>query len=408
MGDVVKIAYKDSIELEISSLNNLQGDLKSLSEENYKKLRKEILDTGFAFSPHVWQDPEESKWYLVDGHQRLRVLQKIREGGGYVPPIKCVPVDASNIIEAKQRVLQGVSQYGDVNQDKYFEFMTTGAMVTVDEASLRFENPQVDFEEIKAEYLNDTVEGEDEIPEQVEAKTKLGDLYRLGNHRLLCGDSTDSAMVSTLVGSERMDMVFTDPPYGINLDTDYSKKTHSIPEKNIGTKKQWNKIIGDKDYSPIHIFEMFDYCKEIFIWGANNFASKFKSDEGSWIVWDKTLSDTMDETYGSNFELCWSKTRHKYRIARIKWSGIFGMEKDDSKRVHPTQKPAVLAEWFFDKWGKDAKNIIDLFGGSGSTLIACEKTKRKCFMMELDQHYCDVIVARWEKFTGLKSELIKS
>jgi len=91
-------------------------------------------------------------------------------------------------------------------------------------------------------------------------------------------------------------------------------------------------------------------------------------------------------------------------MARIKWAGIFGMEKEhDKKRVHPTQKPSALIEWFFEHWGKDCKIVADLFGGSGSTLIACEKTNRQARLMELDPKYCDVIVKRWQDFTGKKA-----
>ena len=103
--------------------------------------------------------------------------------------------------------------------------------------------------------------------------------------------------------------------------------------------------------------------------------------------------------------MCWSKNKHKREIARIKWAGIFGMEKEhDKKRVHPTQKPMLLTEWFFNKWGKGLSIIVDLYLGSGSTLIACEKTNRICYGMELDTKYCDVIIERWEQFTGQKAK----
>ena len=110
--------------------------------------------------------------------------------------------------------------------------------------------------------------------------------------------------------------------------------------------------------------------------------------------------------YGSCFELCWSKTKHKRNIARVKWAGIFGTEKEfDRKRHHPTQKPIDLVLWFFKKY--EGKNIVDVYGGSGSTLIACEKTNRNCYMMELDPIYCDVIIKRWEDYTGNKCKLIQ-
>jgi DNA modification methylase len=252
---------------------------------------------------------------------------------------------------------------------------------------------------------------EDEVPEVLEElKTKLGDIYILGNHRLMCGDSTSIDKVEKLMNGQKADMVFTDPPYGMKLDADFSSATPSLKIK--GGNKYRN-VIGDhEDFSPELIntvFGNFMDTPEIFMWGADYYAEHLVSkNEGSWIVWDKRLDESADKMYGSGFELCWSKGRHKRDIARVKWAGVFGTEQEfDRKRHHPTQKPILLAEWFFERWGKESKNVVDLFGGSGSTLIACEKTHRKCFMMELDPYYCDVIVARWEKYTGKKADLVE-
>ena len=249
---------------------------------------------------------------------------------------------------------------------------------------------------------------DDHIPEVKESRVKLGDVWELGNHRLMCGDSTKESDVAKLMNGDKADMVFTDPPYGMNLDTDYSDMNSKFKGSKGGNK--YNKVIGDNnDFKPeliTTIFKNFDYCKEVFIWGADYFAEYIENkNNGSWIVWDKRLDESADKMYGSCFEMCWSKNKHKREIARIKWAGIFGMEKEhDKKRVHPTQKPMLLTEWFFNKWGKGLSIIVDLFLGSGSTLIACEKTNRTCYGMELDTKYCDVIIERWEQFTGQKAK----
>ncbi len=164
-------------------------------------------------------------------------------------------------------------------------------------------------------------------------------------------------------------------------------------------------VIGDhSDFKPeliTTIFDNFKYCKEIFVWGSDYFSEIIPNrNEGSWVVWDKTGNEDRDKGFGSSWELCWSKQKHKRTFARIWWQGIFGVKDDSKNRCHPTQKPTQLAEWFFDRWGKDKTNIIDLFLGSGSTLIACEKTGRKCFGMEIDPHYCSVIIKRWQEFSG--------
>lgn len=123
------------------------------------------------------------------------------------------------------------------------------------------------------------------------------------------------------------------------------------------------------------------------------------------MVWDKRSSEEeigkMDGQFGASFELCWSKKKHSQDIVRFTRPTSFW--RGDESSVHPTQKPVQVNNWFFDRWGKDAKLIVDLFLGSGSTLIACEKTNRKCYGMEIDPQYCDVIVDRWEKYTGKKA-----
>jgi hypothetical protein len=153
------------------------------------------------------------------------------------------------------------------------------------------------------------------------------------------------------------------------------------------------------------IFACFNDCKEIFIWGADYFAELLPNkNDGSWVVWDKRANNnddiaedkSSDKMYGSTFELCWSKNKHKRDIARVKWAGIFGMPSQDTKgRVHPTQKPIELCTWFLNK--EDSKLIIDLFLGSGSTMVASHQLKRKCYGMELDPKYCQVIIDRMKK-----------
>ena len=256
---------------------------------------------------------------------------------------------------------------------------------------------------------------EDSIPEKVEPRSKLGDIYQLGRHRLMCGDSTSIDAVERLMDGKKADMVFTDPPYGMRLDADYSwadnKSFDGLNSRSIESKKYQN-VIGDhEDFKPELIqtaLGAFSYCKEVFLFGADYYAELIpEKNSGSWIVWDKRGNESADKGFGSTFELAWSKQKHKRDIARIQWFGTFGVSDDlAKKRVHPTQKPVQLAEWFFERWGGSGDLVADLFGGSGSTLIACEKTNRTCFMMELDPKYCDVIVARWEKYTGETAEQI--
>lgn len=260
---------------------------------------------------------------------------------------------------------------------------------------------------------------EDEIPEEVEPIAKQGDIWQLGRHRLMCGDSTSIDDVEKLMNGNKADMIYTDPPYGMNLDTDFSGMKNNLDfakEKNFtGGKKYDQGIVDDFNPEMINTIITLD-VKETFLWGADYFAELLPNkNDGSWVVWDKRANGndnieedySSDKMYGSCFELCWSRNKHKRDIARVKWAGVFGTEQEfDHKRHHPTQKPVKLSEWFIKRYSKEDDNVLDLFGGSGSTLIACEQLDRNCYMMELDPHYVDVIIARWEQFTGQKAVLL--
>ena len=244
-----------------------------------------------------------------------------------------------------------------------------------------------------------------EVDETAEPVSKLGEVYQLGRHRLMCGDSTKIEDVEKLMNGQKADMVFTDPPYGMDLDTDYSSlnsKPEFVAEKHLKSMQgnSYDKVIGDDE--PFNYQEyMWLECKEQFWWGGDYYA-KTLPDGGSWFVWDKRNdNEQLDKMFGSQFELCWSKQKHKRELVRVQWAGVFGTEQEfDHKRHHPTQKPIKLSSWFIDKFSKEQDKIIDLFGGSGSTLIACEQLQRTCYMMELDPKYCDVIRKRYAKFIG--------
>lgn len=282
--------------------------------------------------------------------------------------------------------------------------------------SIGFDND--DLQKMIAQEIAPGNTDDDAVPEDVETRCKPGDLWILGNHRLLCGDSTNVQHVERLMNGEKADMVFTDPPYGMNLDTDFS----NMPKGEINQDFEWRNGSGnaakqvkitpkkylkikndDIEFDPNLILNEFGYCKEIFLFGADYYIKKLPN-TFHLIIWDKTTNESADKSFGSNFEIVWSKEKHKKDFCRVR-SGVFGVKDDCKKRIHPTQKPVQVAEWFFDRYNKHGHIVVDLFLGSGSTLIACEKTNRKCYAMEIDQHYCDVILRRWEDYTGKQAIL---
>jgi DNA modification methylase len=238
----------------------------------------------------------------------------------------------------------------------------------------------------------------DEVPEvpQNVFGVERGDIWQLGDHRVMCGDSTDKGDVDRLMDGAKADMVFTDPPYGINLDTDYTS---------MGDKAQTHRRVHGDD-KPFDASPFKDMAPEQFWFGANYYIESFGRayGEGSWFVWDKYPTDQNDKRFGSLFELVWSKAKHKQIINRIPSLNVGHQKREDI--IHPTQKPSDLVTWFLEKYSKTGQVIIDLFLGSGSTLIACQNTNRKCYGLEIDPHYCSVIIKRWQDFTGQEAKRI--
>ena len=328
---------------------------------------------------------------ILAGHTRLKALKKLKW-----KEVECVrKTGLTEEQKKKYRILDNKT-----NELAEWDF----DLLEEEIDGLDFDGFDFGFEfnsgEDDAEIIEDEVP---EVNEEIEPTVKLGDIWQLGRHRLMCGDSTDKTTVERLMDGKKADMVFTDPPYGMNLDTDYSGM-----QGNGRKGKKYDKVIGDnEDFSPLlitSIFENFD-CEEIFLWGVDYYFDlipNFK--DGSLIVWDKTLQTNGDAGYNSEFELLWSKTPHKKEVIHFNWFRYFGLSSQDIKtREHPTQKPLQVITPYIERHSKKNNIIVDVYGGSGSTLIACEQLDRTCYIMELDPKYCDVIIKRWETFTGKKA-----
>lgn len=393
--------------INIDELTLDEKNAKIHNSEDLKVIEKSIRKYQFCDPIGVWGE----KNLIVEGHGRYYACKNLG--------IKSIPCIRLDHLTDKQR-----QEYAIVHNKST---MLTG----FNEDILKEVLPNIGLEDFKFDFgldfdIEDKEVEEVEIPSlPKEPKAKLGDIYLLGNHRLMCGDSTKSEDVAKLMDGIKADMIFTDPPYGMNLNTDWSNaksKLQFYKEKGCqGQGNKYEKVIGDNDdFTPAlitTIFNNFDYCSEIFIWGADYYPELLKNYKlGNMFVWDKRSNDDTntdyisksDKMFGSQFELCWSKSKHRKQIARVKWAGIFGTEKEfDKARVHPTQKPTALAGWFINKYSKENNLIVDLYGGSGSTLIACEQLNRYCYMMELDPKYCDVIIERWQNYTGKKAIKLK-
>ena len=275
--------------------------------------------------------------------------------------------------------------------------------------------------------LLDGVDPDDVPPLPATPITKPGDLITLGRHRLLCGDSTKAEDVARLIGGDRAQMAYNDPPYGVEIVGKSGRDTTGLPPGpalcgSIGAAKPFGKvgsidrgmkarpIIPVNFYAPIigdestrTAIAAFGICAELKIpvlifWGGNYYADHLPP-SSCWVVWDKDNG----ESFLGDAELAWTNQKTAVRIFKHQWNGLMKGSERGQKRVHPTQKPVALAEWCFAEYGAPADKVLDLFCGSGSALIAAEKTGRACYAMELSPAYCDVIVARWEAATGQKA-----
>lgn len=333
------------------------------------------------------------------------VAESIRQCG-YVAPI---------IVDENMEILAGHTRYKALKKLKYQEADVlvksslteeqkrkyrlldnkTNELAEWDFDLLAEEMQGLDFEELDLDWGI----GEEEKPEAFEdnfeiklpeaPKAKLGQIYRLGRPRLMCGNSIDESDVKNLTNEEPIHLVYTDPPYGMN----------AVSKSGVLSQKYKTDIIGDDDNKAA--IESFSLCQKMYKnsnqvwWGANYYTECLPSSE-CWIVWDKN-NGSSDQT---DCELAWTNFRSVVRQ--------FTMASEKKNRVHPTQKPCRLLCEIIERFDKNNtfKTVLDLFGGSGSTLIACEQLNRTCYMMELDPKYVDVIIDRWEQFTGEKAVLL--
>lgn len=398
------------VELKLDELTPFENNAKIHTDKDVDVIANSIKEFGMNDPIGIWGE----KNIIVEGHGRLLALKKL----GY-EKVPCIRLDHLTDEQRRMYTLTH-NKSAELSEWDFEKLEQEMKQLEFELSNFGFDEKElmVEFNKNK-ETEEDDFDVEENLPE--EPTVKRGQLWKLGNHYLMCGDSTNKEDVEKLMQGNKADLVFTDPPYGMNLDTDYSSMKNKLEfakEKNVtGGKKHAQGFVDEFKPELIKtVFDNFGYCKEIFLWGADYFAELLENkNDGSWIVWDKRANGnnnidedySSDKMYGSCFELCWSKKKHKRDIARVKWAGVFGTEQEfDHKRHHPTQKPIKLVEWFLNKYSDEQNKVVDLFGGSGSTLIACEQLNRQCFTMELDEKYCDVIIKRYEQLTGQKAVLV--
>ena len=354
------------------------------SDEQVAQLAASIRE--FGFTNPVLVDEQNN---LIAGHGRLLAARKLKLDK--VPAVVVTGLD-----DRKRRALVIADNKLALNAGW-------------DEEALRVELEDLagDFGELmgfsedelvallKQDEGTEGLTDEDAVPEVPAVPVTVeGDVWLLGRHRLMCGDSTSIDAVDKLIAGVLIDLVHTDPPYGIQEKGDRSGR---------GGITQGNNLQDFNDESTDAARDAFALCASMGIqrqvwWGANYY-SHAVPETANWLVWDKRVEEKQKDM-NSDCELAWVKSKWaSVRIFRHLWKGLIKASEHGQKRVHPTQKPVALVEWVFDYY-KDVNTVLDLFGGSGSTLIAAERQGKQGFLMELTPHYCDVIIKRWQDFTG--------
>lgn len=375
--------------IKIKDLQPADYNPRTIDEQALEGLKASITRFGLV-EPIIIN---ERTGNIVGGHQRLKALQDLGE-----KETEVVVVDLDDQEERALNItLNNPAIQGDFT-DGLQDLLADLDSSFPDFAELRLGDLQ-EWTPLDDEPGSGGDPGGDDLPKQVETRCKPGDVWILGDHRLLCGDANDTDSIERLLHGKRVAMIFTDPPYGIDLDTDFTS---------MDKGKKYKKVEGDDTpFDPSPLLEEFQDVPEIILWGADYYSERIlHRNDGSFFVWDKTgggagPNSDYDKMFGSNFELAWSKKRHKRQILPILWKGIFGLAAEDTKkRIHPTQKPTALVSFFLSRFTKDGDLIFDPYAGSGSTLIAAESLSRSAYLVEIDPEYCDLIIARWEDYTG--------
>lgn len=227
-----------------------------------------------------------------------------------------------------------------------------------------------------------------------------GEIIELGRHRLMCGDATLREDVMKLIGNDTVNLVLTDPPYGISIQNKDGScgGRQCTPDNKYHPSPKYPVMINDDNVQCArdNYAILKDMCDKMILWGANNFADVLPCSNG-WLVWDKRVR--LKNSF-SHCELAWTNVIGATRYYAHEWSGCF--REGDTRlnprpRVHVCQKPVELHMKILEDFSQSDDVILDCFGGSGTTLIACEMTGRKCLMMEISPEYCDVICERYKK-----------
>jgi DNA modification methylase len=358
----------------ISELTPAPYNPRESTEKQESQLKQSLKKFGVV-EPIIYN---KQTGYIVGGHFRVRELQKL----GYTE-IECVIVDLSEEDEKELNIRLNAN----TGQWDWDELANNFELDELNDWGLEVPNMK---HELEAE------EDDFDVPEDgIETDIVLGDLFQIGEHRLLCGDSTDSDAVARLMNGEKADMVFTDPPYGVSYQSNMRTKTEKfdvLENDNIFITEWINNLpLFSKGFVFVWtswkvLKQWIEFCEPI-------------GELSNIIVWDKGGGGIGDlkKTFLTDFEVALVYNRGA-EIKGKRLGSVWSIGKDGgTKYLHPTQKPVELASTAIENITLKNQRVLDLFLGSGSTMVASHQLKRKCYGMELDPKYCQVIIDRMKK-----------
>lgn len=376
----------------IDSIKPYKGNAKLHPDAQVEQIMNSIKEFGFQDPVGVWHDE------IVEGHGRLMAAKKL--GIDTVPVIRL-----DSLTDEQRRAYALVHNKLTMNSD--FDVDILGEEL---DNILDIDMSMFDFGDIIEPEPEEVVEDDFTPVLSEDPKAKRGDIYQLGEHRLMCGDSTNIEEVKCLLGGGMVDLYLTDPPYNV-----------SYVGKTADAMTIQNDSMNDGDFADF-LIKAFNAANEVmkngaafYIWHADSEGYNFRKacKEAGWtlretLIWNKNSLVLGRQDYQWKHEPClygWKEGTHNWYGDR-KQTTVIDMDRPTASRLHPTMKPIELFAYLIQNSTQKGDAVFDSFGGSGTSIMACEELKRKCYTMELDPRYVDVIIDRWETFTGQKAVLL--
>ena len=329
---------------------------------------------------------------VIIGHCRLLACKKLKYTEVPVVKLEDLTPEEAN----KLRLLDNKLNESDWDFD----------LLAEDVPDINFDGYEVDWK--LPEIKEDTNIIEDEAPEEVDTRCKPGDIWQLGKHRLICGDSTDITVIEKLMNGEKADMLLTDPPYNVDYEGTAGKiKNDKMDDAPFRQFLRDAFLAADAVMRPGAVFYIWHSGTE-----AYNFIGGIR--DAGWmlkevLIWVKDSLVMGRQDYQWQHEPClygWKEGASHLWASDRKQTALLKFDKPKKNDMHPTMKPVALFGYQICNNTHESDKVLDLFGGSGTAIMACEQLNRICFTCELDPHFCDVIITRWENFTNQKAVLL--